>query len=280
MMTDKRKRLCFQGLRSSFLRIAQNTIKLVLVTILGWTTFFASAQTPYPCDKDSIDMTTNELWLNELEKLLPPLALTQNKLEILARLKQRINCDTNRISKHVNLFQPRLCGLVRLRPQLKDTVYGQLKSSYIPLYVVNMKPIDYRCIHLIINSLQEKQLLSCWVLGGTKAPAMFGIRALAGAIVMNIENLLLQGNQIILQTRKVKKNKVVLHIQSNTKQRNVKVIFTPFFLPYSMTNEILTPLTYYIILKKGKNRLKLANKIGNGLYTIYLNGKKEIEFFE
>jgi hypothetical protein len=250
----------FQEVQNLSQQPKQKLYILFLTISLLFSTFFASAQTPYPCDKDSIDMATNELWLNQLEKLLPPLSnklapLTKNKEEILRYLKQRINCDTNRVNNQINFPYSNSCGLVRLRPQRNDTIYRQTKSSYIPLYVVNLKPIHYKSIHLIINSLQENQLITCWVLNNSKAKAsaIFCIQALAGVVVMDIENILSQGKQIVLQKRKSKKNKLILHIQNKLKQSSVKIIFNPF-INY-LDNDTLLVSDYSIKLKKGKIEL-------------------------
>lgn len=69
-----------------------------------------------------------------------------------------------------------------------------------------------------------------------------------------------------------------MHIQNKLKQSSVKIIFNPF-INY-LDNDTLLVSDYRIKLKKGKNRIVLPRNIRSGFYTIYLNGKKEIEFFE
>jgi hypothetical protein len=162
----------FQEVRNLWQQIKQELYILFLTISLLFSTFFASAQTPYPCDKDSIDIATNELWLNELERLLP------QKEQALECWKQRVLCDTSRKSDRDVKFG--CIRIVRLGKQ----------PNHIPLYYVNQHLISYQTIHRLLTKLQVQNIQSLHVLQKNKAAAIFGTRSNEiGVVMLKIENI-------------------------------------------------------------------------------------------
>jgi hypothetical protein len=255
----------FQEVQNLSQQIKQELCILFLTIFLLFSTFFASAQTSYPCDKDSIDMATNELWLNELEKLLP------QKEQALEYWKQRVLCDTSRKSDRDVKFG--CIRIVRLGKQ----------PNHISLYYVNQHLISYQTIHRLLTKLQAQHIISLQVLQKDKAAAIFGTRSYEiGVVMLKIENILKQGEQLILKKYKVntKKQFIKLHFNNLSAIDSIKIIATRLCSDNNCKGKYSFFHLNNFAIKKGRNKIKIPYFGLPRIYTIYLNGKKEIEFFE